>query len=174
MLATAVASVCSLWLAGCGSEPEQPAAEPRRGSFSEAYEADASERPERDIDPTSLRNMSELLAGLVAEEDRDQLDPVWLEHAEQMDVFWREIDARHAKMRAWTAETLTDIGAPEAWTYGQGRDVIVAVLDTGVDATRPVLAPVIEPNGLDLIEHDDAPDDSFNDIDDNQDGLKDP
>ena len=52
---------------------------------------------------------------------------------------------------------LPDINAPQAWDYENGTGVVIAILDTGVDATHPDLASNIVP-GWNI--YDDNPDTS--------------
>lgn len=40
---------------------------------------------------------------------------------------------------------LNKIGAPQAWDYGMGKGVTIAILDSGVDAAHPDLAPRLVP-----------------------------
>jgi subtilisin family serine protease len=63
-----------------------------------------------------------------------------------------------------------DLGA--AHDYGTGDGVVIAVLDTGIDATHPLLTGRLGP-GYDLIDDDADPADQANGLDDDGDGLAD-
>ncbi|MEO1088908.1 MAG: hypothetical protein AAFY88_32165, partial [Acidobacteriota bacterium] len=83
----------------------------------------------RNLDPQSLRNMSELIAGVLPELDGDQPSPVWLEHAQVMEETWNAIEARMGKMSAWAAKELGDMPEPEVplfYPFG-GPDLISAL-----------------------------------------------
>src|SRR5919197_4634880 len=55
---------------------------------------------------------------------------------------------------------LDDIHAPAAWEVSTGSpQVTVAVVDTGIDATHPDLAPNLSTNGWDFVDGDAAPED---------------
>lgn len=136
---TFAATLCGLLaggvlLTGCPDGPkteqaEQPQAQ--RGSFSEK-EAETSERPERNLDPSSLQNMSELLAGMVPAADDPEdavLDPVWQEHGRVMDEIWQGIEPRHDAMSEWAQEVLAalpDANAPLVYPFG-GPDLVTAL-----------------------------------------------
>lgn len=116
---------------GCPAEPEAPSTgpEPRRGSESSSYEVGSSKPPVRRLDSTSLRNMSELLAGVVPEGEEDRLDPVWAAHAEAMVAIWNQMDPRLEAMRAWSDQHLASAAsatAPLVYPFG-GPDLISAI-----------------------------------------------
>lgn len=52
-----------------------------------------------------------------------------------------------------------------------GAGVIVAVLDTGIDASHPLLAPYLTSVRYDFVDNDLSPDDEFNGLDDDGDGF---
>jgi subtilisin family serine protease len=65
------------------------------------------------------------------------------------------------------------IRAPQAWGRSRGSGIVVAVLDTGVDAGHPQLSGRIEPGGVDLVDGDADPSDTPDGIDSDEDDLVD-
>ena len=65
------------------------------------------------------------------------------------------------------------IRASDAWTRSRGGGVIVAVLDTGIDAGHPQLAGRIAAGAIDLVDGDDDPSDLPDGIDSDGDDLVD-
>ena len=121
-------SIVLLLLGACDQKTTQEAEKPLAGSFAD-NEADTSRLPVRMIDPDSLRNMSFLLAGKIAPEDAEELDPVWLEHARFMDEAWTEIDLRLADMKTWAVQegvAADTAEAPLLYPLG-GPDLISAM-----------------------------------------------
>lgn len=92
----------ALLFAACGSEA--PETEQALGGSFAPKEASSSKHPMRMLDPDSLRNMSNLLAGRIEPEDEAELDPQWIEHARLMNQTWNGIENRLIKMRQWTEE----------------------------------------------------------------------
>jgi subtilisin family serine protease len=70
-------------------------------------------------------------------------------------------------------EALARIGAPQAHESATGQGVLVAVLDTGVDATHPDLSSSISTQGYDFLDEDSDPTDAADGIDQDNDGLVD-
>lgn len=62
------------------------------------------------------------------------------------------------------------IGAPDAWTQSRGAGVVVAVIDTGVDAAHPLLAGSIAPRGFNFLTNSSSTLDVAQNIDTNQNG----
>lgn len=141
-------------LLGCGQEKadEAPEIEPQRGSFSKATPA-TSQRPARNLDPQSLRNMSELIAGLLPDADGSAPSPVWQEHALAMQGAWDRIDARMVKMREWAASELDDMPAPEApLFYPFGGPDLISAMQFFPDASTYLLVGLEAPGLLPLPE----------------------
>ncbi len=83
----------------------------------------------RMLDPDSLRNMSNLLAGRIAPEDEAELDPLWIEHGRLMGDTWEGIENRLVKMRDWAKEVQPagdQAEAPLLYPLG-GPDLISAI-----------------------------------------------
>lgn len=61
----------------------------------------------------------------------------------------------------------------EAQAASKGRDVLVAVLDSGFNTAHPMIAPRVLPYGFDAVSHDWDPNDRGNGVDDDQNGAAD-
>lgn len=133
---------------GCTAEAPQEPSEPLAGSFAD-NEAAQSQLPIRLIDPDSLRNMSYLLAGKIADEDLDQVDAVWAEHAEFMDQAWEEIDLRLAGMRQWAESQGIAADRPEApLLYPLGGPDLISAMQFFPEATSYLLIGLEAPGHL--------------------------
>lgn len=77
---------------------------------------------------------------------------------------FRDYIDQNAAMRIGVAEA-------HAWTGGEG--VVVAVLDTGIDRSHPVLSDNIHPAAYDFVDGDNDPQETANNVDDDDDGLTD-
>ncbi|MBA3984514.1 MAG: S8 family serine peptidase [Acidimicrobiia bacterium] len=72
---------------------------------------------------------------------------------------------------AVTQPALGEAGLPSTQTTGSG--IVVAVLDTGIDATHPDLSGRLAPGGRDFVDDDADPSEVANQRDDNANGLVD-
>lgn len=71
-----------------------------------------------------------------------------------------------------TQPALARIGADLAHLRGYlGEGVVVAVIDTGIDASHPLLLGHVAPGGYDFVDNDANPSDLGNGIDDDRDGV---
>ena len=66
-------------------------------------------------------------------------------------------------------ELTTRIGLDAAHECADGTGVLVAVLDTGIDAAHPAFAGRFSPNGYDFVDDDADPSETANGIDDDED-----
>ncbi|MEM1180118.1 MAG: hypothetical protein AAGM22_17380 [Acidobacteriota bacterium] len=141
-------------LVACGpsTEDEEPEIEARKGSFSKATAA-TSQRPTRNLDPQSLRNMSELIAGVLPDVEGESPSPVWLEHAQVMEATWRTIDERMGKMRTWAGQELGDMPEPQApLFYPFGGPDLISALQLFPEANSYLLVGLEAPGQLPLPE----------------------
>lgn len=132
------------------TEPEKPV----RGSFAQK-EADASKHPMRMLDPDSLRNMSNLLAGRVdtsgqtEDADDEAIDPVWVEHSEFMNEAWKGIDERLLQMRQWAEQERPATDHPEAPVlYPFGGPDLISAMQFFPDASSYLLVGLEAPGHL--------------------------
>ncbi len=82
-------------------------------------------------------------------------------------------DSRQGEAAFADQDALRRIRAFEAQAFASGVGVIVAVLDTGVDARHPLLAGHLAPGGADLVDGDGDPSDLPDGRDSDGDGLTD-
>ena len=80
---------------------------------------------------------------------------------------WGGFDAAPYNSQA----TLTKLGLAQAQAISQGEGVIVAVIDTGVQLDHPVLAGSLTTIGKDFVDNDNVPNDDFDGLDNDGDGL---
>lgn len=77
----------------------------------------------------------------------------------------------HIPSDVFDQEALTRIGIADAHEVATGAGVLVALLDTGVDASHPDLASAISSAGYDFLDEDSDPADIADGIDQDGDGL---
>lgn len=70
-------------------------------------------------------------------------------------------------------EAMSRINAPAAHLVATGTSVTVAILDTGIDASHPALAPSVSPLAYDFVDEDTNAGDVADGIDQDGDGLVD-
>jgi hypothetical protein len=129
----------------------------------------AADEADRDAIKTELELTTPLdFPGLL---DIDYNHKLLLPECRQLGIALVEIGHILDDLQAQPA--MAAIRAPEAWVLADGSPVIVAVADTGVDASHPALVGRLLP-GLDLVDGDLDPDDSRNGVDDDGDGVTDP
>lgn len=161
------------------------------GSFCAAFETN---HPGLTLDPLDQipTRTTHLLQLLPADLDEDLLDEIE-EELEAGEVYASLLQWGEFSYEGQTAEGRTGsfwfsiengdlfdsqfasglLGLPAAHHYSRGEGVVVAVLDTGVDAGHPVLAGRLAPGGIDLVDDDDDPDDEGNGSDSDGDGNPD-
>ncbi len=93
-------------------------------------------------------------------------------HINPRDLFGWEFDGFNAA-HYFEQPAVHLIKLPQAQTYSAGDGIVVAVLDTGVDAAHPVLADSLTAVRYDFIDDDPIPEDNFNGLDDDNDGFVD-
>ncbi|MEM1206418.1 MAG: hypothetical protein AAGN66_24510 [Acidobacteriota bacterium] len=143
---------CLLLACGQGETPAADAPAPQKGSFAD-FEAADSRLPARHLDPVSLRNMSELLAGTLPDGEKAELDPAWAEHGRFMDEAWGTIAPRLEAMGIWAEGELADIGSPEAPVlYPFGGPDLISVLQFFPDAGSYLLVGLEAPGHLPMPE----------------------
>ena len=70
----------------------------------------------------------------------------------------RASEAPEEDPKMWSQGGLMQIRAPQSWSRSTGRNVVVAILDTGVNSSHEDLDRAVLP-GVDLVNHDDDADD---------------
>lgn len=127
-------SAAAVWLLACpggedGAENETP---PNGAGHERAkIEARSTVPPERDIDSVSLRNMSELLAGLPPQSEDlwREIPPVWRRHMKASEDVWSRLSPRFAAMREWSETQRAELpepGAPVLAPFGD-PDLLAAL-----------------------------------------------
>ena len=93
------------------------------------------------------------LADLQQRPDVEYAEPNYLVEAESVPGDW-----------GYTATQWTDVGLPQAWDFiedrGPGSEVVVAVIDSGVDLDHPELEDILL-DGYDFANSDNNPDDDY-------------
>lgn len=80
------------------------------------------------------------------------------------------VDRQYSGDQFWNQSVGRVLNLPEGEISVAGEEVVVAVLDTGVDPDHPVLSGHVIPGGLDLVDDDDEPWEERNLEDDDGDG----
>lgn len=133
---------------GCGEAPSESTAKPLAGSFANK-KAEGSRLPVRALDPDSLRNMSNLIAGNFSADEAEALDPVWQEHARFMDQAWEKIDRRLESMRQWAEQENIAAEHPQApLLYPLGGPDLISAMQFFPQASSYLLIGLEAPGHL--------------------------
>lgn len=90
--------------------------------------------------------------------------------AERREISQTFADGDSGKAAFADQGALNRIRVRQAWEFGRGEDVTVAILDTGLDVSHPGLTGRVHPAAADLLDGDGNPDDAPDGIDSDGDG----
>lgn len=113
----------------------------------------------------------DLLAALTADPEVAAVEPNYLfQDPESVRRRYPTVDRRPTTEKLVRQEALTQVNLPPVHELVTGADVVVAVIDTGVDPLHPALRRRLLPGGLDLIDGDLTPWEERDHVDGDGDG----
>jgi hypothetical protein len=121
------------------------------------------------------RTVLDLLPEMTRERGVEIAEPnYWVSHPESQGTSSMTFaDPALGEADAIDQQALARIRARAARGFGTGDGVVVAILDTGVETSHPVLAGRVAAGGLDLVDGDADPADAADGVDSDRDGLVD-